>query len=118
MKRVRFLRERLYKMKEFEVDPNEPDRILSDGEVFENETDEGVWNEYYRVGIIDTDDDYVEQDDMFSETAQDFYNLAEAQKAYSEMTERVKKENAEAEIESRVKAGLEVPKELLRERYC
>ncbi len=113
MKKVRFLRERLYKTKEFEVDPNEPDRILSNGEVFGNENDEGFWNEYYRVGMVDTDDEYAIQDEMFQDTAVDFYNLAEAQQAYSEMAEEAKKLNIEAELESRE----DVDKEMLKERY-
>lgn len=117
MKRVKALRERLYKTKEFEVDINEPDRILSDGEVFSNENDEGFWNEYYRVGIVDTDDDFPEQDEMFNETAEDFYTLAEAQKRYSEMADELKRESVEAEIRSREDAGLSVDKDMLRERY-
>lgn len=110
MKRVVMTREKLYKTEEFEVDPNEPDIILDKDARFGNESDEGFWNEYYRVGVVDTDDEITDQDTMFSETAVDFYNLAEAQKTYSEMAEQVKKENIEAEIESRVKQGLMSPK--------
>lgn len=114
MKKVIMLREKLYQMKEFEVDPNEPDVVL-DYARFENDTDEGVWNEYYRVGMIDTDDEANEQDAEFQDTALDTYNRAEAQQFYAEMVEQANKLNAEKEIRSREDAGLSVDKETLRE---
>lgn len=124
MKRVKMLRERIYKSKEFEIDPNEPDIILSKGldgkpaEVFGNEDDDGYWNEYYRVGVVDTDDDYTDQDDDFQGNAEDFYSLKEAQERYSELAKEIKIEQAEEEIKSYEDAGMTPPEELLRERYC
>ena len=117
MKKVMMLRERLYKTKEFEVDPNEPDLILGNGERFGNEYDEGFWNEYYRVGVVNTDDEETDQDDDFQSNAVDFYSLKEAQNYYSELAEQVKMENIEAEIREREDAGLSVDKEQLKERY-
>lgn len=117
MKRVMMTREKLYKTEEFEVDPNEPDIVLDKTARFGNESDEGFWNEYYRVGIVDTDDEIPDQVAMFSETAQDFYNRADAQACYSEMAERVKMENIEAELKSREDV-CGVDKATLRERYC
>jgi hypothetical protein len=117
MKKVMMLREKIYKAEEFEIDPNEPDIVLNKDARFGNEDDSGFWNEYYRVGMIDTDDEDTDQDTMFQDTAVDFYNLAEAQQCYSEMAEEAKKLNIEAEIRSREDAGLGVDKEQLKERY-
>lgn len=94
MKKVIMTRERIYSAKEFEVDPNEPDIVLSSIPRFENSDDEGVWNEYYRVGVIDTDDNTTDQNDMFARTAVDFYNRGDAQQCYAEMVKEVEGQNA------------------------
>ena len=106
MKKVWFLRERLYRTEEFEVDPNEPDRIVNFTPVFGNEDDEGFWNEYYRVVVCEHDGDPNGED---CDSSEDFYSYQEAVACYNERVKKVKMENIEA-------CG--VDKATLRERYC
>lgn len=85
MKRVMMLREKIFSAKEYEIDPNDPDHKLREYEIFGNETDEGFWNEYYRVGVVDTDDEQTVQDDDFQGNARDFYSYKEAKAYYDEL---------------------------------
>lgn len=91
MKKIIMLREKIYQAKEFEVDPQDPDHKLCDYERFGNESDEGFWNEYYRVGVVNAEDEEVDQDDEFQNTAQDFYSYGDALEYYDNLERELKK---------------------------
>lgn len=88
MKSVIMTREQISASKEYLIDPGTKDIVR---EIWENEYGEcsPFWNEYYRVGIFDTDK-YEDEFEALSNEGADFYSFVEAKRYYDLLTERLK----------------------------
>lgn len=88
MKRVVMLREKIYSATYYEIDPNDPHHTLREYEEFGYETDDGFWNEYYRVGVVNADDGQTPQEDDFQKNSRNFYSYKEAKTYYDELRDK------------------------------
>lgn len=95
MKKVIMTREKICKSKEFVIDP-ETQKVLDNRAFCENEDedDDGYWNEYYRVGIVDDKNELNDcfDTDLFMDTVRDFYDFPTAKEAYREMVKELEEE--------------------------
>lgn len=66
------VREKIYKSKEFFINPKQPDEIIDNEHYMGSEDSDGFWNEYYKV-IIE-DNGIKDEVDFYSYTeAYDYY---------------------------------------------
>ena len=93
MLKIIMTREKIYRSAEFEIDPHDPEHVLNHEELTGNEEDNGFWNEYYRVAVVDTDK--VERgmsiNEQFSQNASDFYSYEDALDEYDKLENKLKK---------------------------
>lgn len=87
MKKVIMVREKIYKSKEYLIDPKDKDTELQ--EIWENEFCDPFWNEYYRVGIYD-DEKYEDEFTALSEEGNHFYDFDEAYEYYKRLENQLK----------------------------
>lgn len=86
MKKVIMTREKIYKAKEY-VMPDGQETEVQEWAGFDD--DEGVWNEYYRVGVIDTNDSEEKQHSDFTDNCTDHYSYLEAEEEYNKRKENL-----------------------------
>lgn len=89
MKKVIMVREKIYKSKEFLIDPKDRDTELN--EIWDNEFGDPYWNEYYRVVIFD-DEEYQDEEEALSDDSRDFYDFAKAYEYYKQLESKLKGE--------------------------
>lgn len=89
MRKVIMVREKIYKSKEYLIDPKDKDTELQ--EIWSNEDCEPFWNEYYRVVIFD-DEEYEDEWEALSDDSRDFYDFAEAYEYYKQLEYKLKGE--------------------------
>lgn len=87
MHKVIMVREKIYKSKEYLIDPKDRDTELK--EIWSNEECDPFWNEYYRVGIYD-DEEYEDEHQALCEEGNHFYDFDEAYKYYKYLEHNLK----------------------------